>query len=74
MQIKIIVGGVTLDDYALERWITNADYDETGQYNFRLFHPNEVEDLSVCHTFKVYQDGKLIGNSYGGGKNDIEEE
>jgi predicted outer membrane repeat protein len=70
MQIKVIIGGVTLDDYTLERWITNAAYDATGQYNFRLFHPNSV-NFSVCHTFKVYQDGEFIGEAFGGGWDDI---
>ena len=73
MQIKVIVGGVTLDDYALERWITNAAYDETGEYNFRLFHPNEAKS-STCHTFKVYQNGVFLGEAFSGKQNDVGEE
>lgn len=65
IQIKVIVGGVTLDDYALERWITADDYDEIGEYHFRLFHPNESE-ASTCHTFKVFQGGTFVGEAYGG--------
>ncbi len=60
LQIKVYVGGVVFDDYTLERWITNADYDEIGIYRFRLFHPNDAE-TSVCHTFKAYQDGEFLG-------------
>jgi len=63
IQIKVIIGGVTLDDYTLERWITNTDYSDIGEYNFRLFHPND-EKHSVCHTFKVYQNGEMIGEAY----------
>jgi hypothetical protein len=51
----------------MERWVTNEDYDETGEYNFRLFHPNSVSS-SVCHTFKVYQDGVLLGEAFSGGQ------
>jgi hypothetical protein len=53
--------------------VTNADYDEPGSYNFRLFHPND-KDGSTCHTFKLYQDGVLIGDAFSGGQNDIDEE
>ncbi len=72
IQIKVIVGGVTLDDYTLERWITNADYNDIGEYNFRLFHPNG--ESSTCHTFKLYQDGTLIGGAFGGGQDVAGEE
>ncbi|NLE23951.1 MAG: hypothetical protein GX625_01205, partial [Clostridiaceae bacterium] len=61
LQIKVIVGGVTFDDYTLERWITNADYDETGVYIFHLIHPNSAK-TSTCHTFKAYQNGEVVGN------------
>jgi hypothetical protein len=90
IQIKVIIAGVTLDDYSLERWITAANYSEygaeanaqiisegnrttSGSYSFRLFHPNDV-DNSTCHTFKLYQDGELIGTAYSGGQDDIEED
>jgi hypothetical protein len=72
IQIKVIIAGVTLDDYTLERWITNEAYDEIGEYSFRLFHPNDV-DNSTCHTFKLYQDGALIGAAYSGGQDVIKE-
>ncbi len=73
MQIKVIIGGVTLDDYTLERWLTNAAYDEIGEYRFRLFHPNSTK-ASACHTFKVYQNGQFIGEAFNGGQNDVGEE
>ncbi len=65
IRIKVFVAGVTLDDYTLERWITNGDYDETGIYRFRLSHPNNAA-ASVCHTFMVYQDGEFLGEILGG--------
>ena len=70
LQIKVFIAGVTLDDYTLERWLTNVDYDEIGEYRFRLFHPNETEQ-SVCHTFKVYQAEQFIGQAFTGGNDDI---
>ena len=68
VQIKVFVAGVTFDDYSLERWITNEEYDETGVYCFRLFHPNDA-DTSVCHTFMAYQNGEFIGEVLGGENN-----
>ena len=62
-----------LDDYSLERWITNADYDETGTYYFSLFHPNDSH-ASVCHTFEAYQNGQFIGTDYAYGEKDFSEE
>jgi hypothetical protein len=48
--------------------VTNATHDETGQYNFRLFHPND-SNFSVCHTFKAYQDGVILGEAFGVDRN-----
>jgi hypothetical protein len=62
MQIKVFIGGVTFDDYTLERWITREAFNAVGEYNFRLFHPNS-ESSSTCHTFKLYQDGVLLGEA-----------
>ena len=73
LEIKVFIAGVTLDDYTLERWITNADYDEIGEYRFRLFHPNSVQ-TSACHSFKVYQNGQFIGEAFSAGQNNIGEE
>jgi len=73
MQIKVVIGGVTLDDYTLERWLTHEAYDEIGEYHFRLFHPND-KGGSTCHTFKLYQDGVFLGRAFSGGQNDVEEE
>ena len=72
IEIKVIIAGVTLDDYTLERWLTNAAYDDMGEYNFRLFHPNGAG--STCHTFTLYQDGVMIGEAFNGGQNDIGDE
>ena len=58
--IKVVVAGVTFDDYSLERWITNDEYDEVGVCCFRLLHPIDAE-TSTCHTFEAYQEGLLIG-------------
>ncbi|MDA3834744.1 MAG: hypothetical protein PF495_15270, partial [Spirochaetales bacterium] len=65
LKISVIVGGVAFDDYTLERWISNVEYDETGTYNFRLIHPNNAQ-TSVCHTFLAYQDGEFLGEVLGG--------
>ena len=72
LHIKVIAGGVTLDDYTLERWLTNEAYDEIGEYNFRLFHPNDA-GTSTCHTFKLYQDGVFISEAYYSGRGNLEE-
>ncbi|WP_372794426.1 lectin-like protein [Pontiella sp.] len=69
IQIKVIVGGVTFDDYTLERWVTNGDYSDIGEYNFRLFHPNG--EGSTCHTFRLYQDAEYIGKAYAAKQDDI---
>ena len=60
LQIKVFVAGVTFDDYTVERWITNANYDGAGVYRFRLFYSNDSES-STCHTFMAYQNGTFIG-------------
>ena len=65
LQIKVYVGGVTFDDYTLERWVINTDYNEIGVYAFRLIHPNSAK-TSVCHTFKAFQNGQFIGEILGG--------
>lgn len=73
VQIKVIAAEVLLDDYALERWVTNVDLDQNGEYNFRLFHPNS-RDGSTCHTVKLYQGDQFVGEAFSGGFNDIEVE
>ena len=73
VQIKVIIAGVTLDDYTLARWLTNADLDEIGEYDIRLFHPND-EEHSVCHTIKVYQDEQFIGEAFYSGQEEIDAE
>jgi hypothetical protein len=71
IHIKVIVGGVVLDDYTMERWITNVDLDDIGEYAFRLFHPDSAG--STCHTVKLYQDDTFIGEAFYNDLNDIEE-
>jgi hypothetical protein len=63
LRIKVIVGGVTFDDYTLERWVTRTNYDATGIYRFGLIHPNSAQ-TSACHTYMAYQNGQLIGEIY----------
>jgi len=72
LKIQVIIAGVTLDDYTLSRWLTAADYDDLGEYKFRLFHPN-ARKSSTCHTFKLYQDGQFIGESFNNGQTNIGE-
>ena len=73
LKIKVFIAGVTLDDYTLERSLTSADYDDLGEYKFRLFHSNDSE-ASTCHTFKLYQNGQFIGEAFSSGQNNIDEE
>ena len=58
--IDVFAGGITLDDYTIERWLTADDFDETGSYTIRLFHPND-RDGSTCFRTEVYQDEQKIG-------------
>jgi hypothetical protein len=66
IELKIIVGGVTFDDMALERWVTSANLNALGEYAFRFIKPASVGS-SVCHTIRAYQDGTCLGEAYYGG-------
>ena len=60
VQIDVFAAGVTLDDYTIGRQLTVGDFDPTGEYAFRLFHPNEREG-STCYRIKIFQNGQEIG-------------
>lgn len=46
--VDVFAGGVVLDDYTVERWLTAEDFDEIGEYSLRLFHPNDRAG-STCY-------------------------
>jgi len=63
VHIDVFAGGVTLDDYTVERWITQDDFDVTHEYKVRLIHPNSRWG-STCFRVKLYQSGLQIGSAY----------
>jgi len=65
IELRIFVGGVTFDDLALVRTVTGSSLGQATEYFYRLIHPNSVS-ASSCHTIKSYQNGVLLGDSYGG--------
>ncbi len=58
--IDVFAGGVVLDDYTIERWLTRNDFEPNGEYIFRLFHPNN-RDGSTCYRMEVHQNETQIG-------------
>jgi hypothetical protein len=50
----------------IERWITSADLNELGEYDFLMIRPNSVE-IPTCHTIIAYQNGVCLGEAYYGG-------
>jgi hypothetical protein len=66
IELSIFVAGVTFDDMTIERWITSADLNELGEYDFLMIRPNSVE-IPTCHTIIAYQDGVCLGEAYYGG-------
>jgi autotransporter-associated beta strand protein len=66
IQIHIFAAGVTFDDMTMDRWLLVQDLGATGDYTFRMIHPNSVTS-STCHTIKAYQGGEFIGEAYYGG-------
>ncbi|MCK5835606.1 MAG: hypothetical protein KAG98_07725, partial [Lentisphaeria bacterium] len=63
IRIKSWKAGVLLEDGTLERYITNADLNELGEYTFRLIRPNTTSG-SACHNVEAYQNGKYLGQAY----------
>ncbi|MEM7147449.1 MAG: PA14 domain-containing protein [Verrucomicrobiota bacterium] len=60
VDIKVIKGGVTLDDGLMKRSVLRDHFDEDGSYRFNLFHP-ESSQGSACHRITVSQGGQELG-------------
>ena len=60
VDLQVLVSGVTFDDGTVTRTLTASDFDALGICRVRFIRAAGVI-TSVCHTTKVYQNGKLIG-------------
>ena len=59
VDLEIFVSGVTFDDGTRSRTLTVADFDADGHCTVRFVKARGVT-TSVCHSTRIYQDGKLI--------------
>lgn len=57
--LSIFVSGVTFEDGTRTKTLTSADFDENGHCTIRFIRARGVK-TSVCHSTRIYQDGKLI--------------
>ena len=57
--LLIFVSGVTFEDGTRTKTLTAADFDENGHCTIRFIRARGVK-TSVCHSTRIYQDGKLI--------------
>ena len=57
--LTIFVSGVTFDDGTRTKTLTAADFDENGHCTIRFIRARGIK-TSVCHSTRIYQDGKLI--------------
>lgn len=57
--LSIFVSGVTFEDGTRIKTLTAADFDENGHVSVRFIRARGVK-TSVCHSTRIYQDGKLI--------------
>jgi hypothetical protein len=62
LQIQVIVGGVTLDDLTLVRWITRANLTPLDEYTIGLIRGPQVT-TSSCLSLKAYQNGEYLGEA-----------
>lgn len=58
--VRVIVGGVTLEDGTLTKTLTASDFGSLGLAQVRFIRAPGVK-TSVCHVTKAYQGGSLIG-------------
>jgi len=63
IDLNIFVGGVTFDDGTTFRTVTAADFNELGEYRYRMIKASDAL-YSVCHTTSIYQDGTYIGDNH----------
>jgi hypothetical protein len=59
IKFHVFVGGVTFDDGTLDKTITAADFNELGEFRYRLLKAATVTS-AVCHTTQIYQGSTLI--------------
>ena len=57
--LSIFVSGVTFEDGTRTKTLTASDFDENGHCTVRFIRARGVK-TSVCHSTRIYQDGKLI--------------
>ena len=57
--LSIFVSGVTFEDGTRTKTLTAADFDENGHCTIRFIRARGVK-TSVCHSTRIYQNGKLI--------------
>ena len=57
--LSIFVKGVAFDDGTRTKTLTAEDFDENGHCVVRFIRARGVK-TSVCHSTRIYQDGKLI--------------
>ncbi len=57
--LSIFVSGVTFEDGTRTKTLTADDFDENGHVAVRFIRARGVK-TSVCHSTRIYQDGKLI--------------
>ena len=57
--LTVFVSGVSFDDGTRTKTLTAADFDEDGHCTVRFIRARGVK-TSVCHSTRIYQDGKLI--------------
>ncbi|HBA85951.1 MAG TPA: hypothetical protein DCZ95_17850 [Verrucomicrobia bacterium] len=60
IRLHVFIGGVTFADGTLERMVTAQDFDEVGEYRYRLIRAPHQQS-SVCHTTEFLQnDGSIL--------------
>jgi|GEM_PF-1561034 len=60
MRLNIFVGGVLFDDGTRTRIVTAEDFNEFGEYRYRMVQGPTVK-TSVCHTTSIYDGATYIG-------------
>jgi hypothetical protein len=59
VKARIIVSGVTFDDGTVSKLLSASDFDALGVCRVRFIRAANVK-TSVCHTFHLYDKGRLI--------------
>ncbi len=59
VKLSIFVSGVTFEDGTRSKTLAAEDFDEDGHVTIHFIRARGVK-TSVCHSTRIYQDGKLI--------------